>query len=143
MSYKFPTDPAFDPLIVRKKGDKDIKECWAHDPSLFQDDDGTYYAVSTDTFGTRGYQIRKSPDLIHWTYVGTAFDLEGSQAAYAEGRAYDCFSGLQPAYNWCLTKEEESPLQICTKENGEMGFWAPYVTKGADGKYWLYFCLTG
>ena len=47
MSYKFPQDPAFDPLIVRKKGEKDIKECWAHDPSLFQDDDGTYYAFST------------------------------------------------------------------------------------------------
>ena len=145
MSYRFPNDPAFDPLVVKRRtdADQDIKECWAHDPSLFQDDDGMYYAFSTDTFGTRGYQVRRSPDLIHWTFLGTAFELKGSEEAYAERRAHDCFGGLQTAYDWCVTKKEESPLQICTKESGEMSFWAPYVTKGADGKYWLYFCLTG
>lgn len=146
MSFVYPEDPRFDPLEIRprKEGTQKIRECWAHDPSLFQDDDGTYYAFSTDTIGTRGYQIRRSPDLIHWEYIGSAFDLVGSEEAYAKGEAYDRFSGLQPAYNWSLTTEEEARgQQICTKTNGQMGFWAPYVTKGADGKYWLYFCLTG
>lgn len=146
MSFNYPSDPHFNSLSVKTKGDadKDIKECWAHDPSLFQDDDGTYYAFSTDTFGTRGYQIRKSTDLIHWNYVGNAFDLAGSESAYAGGEAYDKFSGLQPAYNWTVTTQAEAfDQQICTKITGEMGFWAPFVIKGADGKYWLYFCLTG
>ncbi len=144
MAYNYPSNPNFDPLILGKRGDySNLKECGAHDPSLFQDDDGTYYAFSTDTMGTRGYQIRRSNDLIHWQFVGTAFDLENSKEAYAKGEAYDKFSCLQEAYNWSLTKAKESPLQICTKETGEMSFWAPFTVKGADGKYWLYFCLTG
>ncbi len=147
MAYIYPENPRFDPLVVKGRNDPnpDLKEAWAHDPSLFQDDDGTYYAFSTDNHGTRGYQIRKSSDLIHWNYVGSAFDLQGSEAAYRNGEAYDKFSCLQPAYNWTLTHAEEltNACQICTKPTGEMGFWAPYVTKGADGKYWLYFCLTG
>lgn len=146
MSFHYPVDPYFEPLTVkgRKDPDKNLKECWAHDPSLFQDDDGTFYAFSTDTFGTSGYQIRKSKDLIHWNYIGTAFNLEGSAKAYAKNAAYDSYSGLQPAFNWTVTTPDEAgEQQICTKKTGEMGFWAPYVTKGADGKYWLYFCLTG
>ena len=144
MSIRYPENPHFNPLVLRVGDYKEYKESWAHDPSLFEDDDGTFYCFSTDAFrAPNGYQIRKSTDLIHWEYVGSAFDLANSKEAYARGEAYDKFSCLQPAYNWSLTKKSESALQICTKEDGSMGFWAPYVTKGADGRYWLYFALTG
>lgn len=49
----------------------------AHDPASFKDGD-TYYVFSTDAkYGgppTGGIQIRKSRDLIHWEFVGHAFD---------------------------------------------------------------------
>lgn len=145
MSYIFPSNPNFDKLTVPSRSEKnvDVKEAMAHDPSLFQDDDGTYYAFATDTFGSSGYPIRRSKDLMHWSFVGCAFDLKDSKEAYSKGEAYDKFSCLQPAYNWCVTRPDETSEPISTKPTGEMGFWAPYVTKGADGKYWLYFCLTG
>lgn len=117
-----------------------LGELFAHDPSIIEVD-GEYYVFSTDTLGTSGYQIRKSSDLIHWQYVGEAFDLKDSQNAYKRGNAYDKYSGLQPAYDWCKTGSRvKNPT---TRENGKMSFWAPHVIKGTDGKFWLYFALTG
>nr|WP_238162457.1 arabinan endo-1,5-alpha-L-arabinosidase [Cohnella sp. AR92] len=50
----------------------------AHDPSIIKTGDGTYYVVSTDVkvggAPTPGVMIRKSKDLIHWEWVGRAFD---------------------------------------------------------------------
>ncbi|MDF2051875.1 arabinan endo-1,5-alpha-L-arabinosidase [Arthrobacter sp. Cr_A7] len=59
----------------------------AHDPTVVRDDDGTYYMFSTDAVANStdipaGVHIRRSPDLVRWTYAGTAFD--GVPAAAAE-----------------------------------------------------------
>ncbi|MGN1234818.1 MAG: glycoside hydrolase family 43 protein [Christensenellaceae bacterium] len=141
----YPANPHLEPLQLRSISDcESWKESWAHDPSLLEAD-GIYYAFSTDTGRNvkKGYQIRKSFDLVHWEYVGPALPVDGSLEAYAKGKGTERYGNLSKAYRWCLTKKEESPLQICTKETGEMSFWAPHCIKGADGKFWLYFCLTG
>ncbi|MBM7603838.1 arabinan endo-1,5-alpha-L-arabinosidase [Metabacillus crassostreae] len=48
-----------------------------HDPALYKDGD-TYYVFSTDAKvggePTGGIQVRKSKDLIHWEWVGHAFE---------------------------------------------------------------------
>lgn len=140
----YPDNPHFEPLTLRMQSPLDWKEAWAHDPSLIETN-GMFYAFSTD--GGRnvdhGYQIRKSKDLIHWDYVGSAFNLRNSQKAYAKGEGTEAYGNLLEAYRWCLTKKGDTVQQICTRESGEMGFWAPHCIEGSDGKYWLYFCLTG
>ncbi|KAB7666316.1 arabinan endo-1,5-alpha-L-arabinosidase [Bacillus sp. B1-b2] len=55
--------------------------CWGtigtHDPTIIKEND-YYYMFSTDTHAnskpTQGAQIRKSKDLIHWEFVGTALN---------------------------------------------------------------------
>lgn len=48
-----------------------------HDPSVYKDGN-TYYVFSTDAgvanMAEPGIQVRKSRDLIHWEYIGRAFD---------------------------------------------------------------------
>ena len=50
----------------------------AHDPSIVKGDDGRWYVFSTDASAGDihrcGVQVRVSEDLIHWDYLGTAFD---------------------------------------------------------------------
>ncbi|PTT65496.1 arabinan endo-1,5-alpha-L-arabinosidase [Arthrobacter sp. HMWF013] len=58
----------------------------AHDPTVVRDGDGTYYMFSTDAVANAqhvpaGVHIRTSPDLVDWTYAGTAFDGVPSPAA--------------------------------------------------------------
>lgn len=47
----------------------------AHDPTIVKED-GIYYMFATDTFfeekPTQGVPIRKSNDLVHWEFAGTA-----------------------------------------------------------------------
>lgn len=87
-----------------------------HDPSIFKDGD-TYYVFSTDaSYGDvhpLGVQIRKSGDLITWTYVGPAF---------ADFPA-DCAEAIAHAK---LDPEKKQ------------GLWAPDITKEGD-VYRLYF----
>lgn len=88
----------------------------AHDPAIFKDGD-TYYAFSTDAsrgdLHRMGAQIRKSQDLIHWTYVGPAF------AHYRDDCAAEIKHGkLNP-----------------DKHNG---LWAPDVIKVGD-TYRMYY----
>ena len=49
-----------------------------HDPSLIRGDDGRWYVFSTDASAGDihrcGVQVRVSDDLIHWEYLGTAFE---------------------------------------------------------------------
>ena len=49
-----------------------------HDPSLVRGDDGRWYVFSTDASAGDihrcGVQVRVSDDLIHWEYLGTAFE---------------------------------------------------------------------
>lgn len=58
----------------------------AHDPTVVRDDDGTYYMFSTDAVANSteipaGVHVRSSPDLVEWTYRGTALDGVPSAAS--------------------------------------------------------------
>ena len=51
----------------------------AHDPTVVRDDDGTYYMFSTDSVANSedipaGVHVRRSADLVSWTYTGTALN---------------------------------------------------------------------
>ena len=138
MALIYPKNPRFNKLKMRTPDYASWQEGCAHDPSILEWD-GTYYAYSTDTFGApNGYQIRTSTDLLHWEYAGSAFEMEGTNGRYKQGKG-----DLQPAYDWCVTSQSEVGYGICTRRDGTMSFWAPDVMRGPDGKFWLYFCLTG
>lgn len=88
-----------------------------HDPSVKKFGD-YYYAYSTDVgFGTTvpaGIQIRKSKDLVEWTFVGWVFyDLP------AKGKQF-------------ITSQGSAPFEA---------LWAPYVLK-VGGEYRLYYSLS-
>lgn len=138
MALRYPKNPRFNRLQMRTAEYEAWQEGCAHDPSLLEWE-GAYYAYSTDTFGAPcGYQIRKSTDLLHWEYIGSAFDLKNKNYDYQKGRG-----DLQAAYDWCLTLTSEVGYGVCTRKDGSMSFWAPHCVRGTDGKFWLYFCLTG
>ena len=51
----------------------------AHDPTVVRDDDGVWYMFSTDAIAgaesvPAGVHVRTSPDLVEWTFRGTALD---------------------------------------------------------------------
>ncbi|GAA3907996.1 arabinan endo-1,5-alpha-L-arabinosidase [Microbacterium invictum] len=51
----------------------------AHDPTIVRGDDGIWYMFSTDAAAhlddiPAGAHVRTSPDLVDWTFVGTALD---------------------------------------------------------------------
>jgi arabinan endo-1,5-alpha-L-arabinosidase len=51
----------------------------AHDPTVVRDADGTWYMFSTDAAAgadsvAAGVHVRRSTDLVTWTFVGTALD---------------------------------------------------------------------
>ncbi|MBR6164824.1 MAG: arabinan endo-1,5-alpha-L-arabinosidase [Clostridia bacterium] len=89
----------------------------AHDPSIVKGDDGRWYVFSTDAsvgdVHRCGIQVRVSDDLIHWEYLGTAFEDYETQCA-EEIRA----AGLDPAKH--------------------QGLWAPEAVK-AGGQWRLYY----
>lgn len=88
-----------------------------HDPSVKKFGD-YYYCYSTDVaFGTTvrsGIQVRKSKDLVEWTYVGWVFP-----SLPAQGSAFITASGGTP-YD---------------------ALWAPYVLK-VGNEYRLYYSLS-
>jgi arabinan endo-1,5-alpha-L-arabinosidase len=57
----------------------------AHDPTAVRDDDGTYWLFSTDASSEGpvrgGVQIRRSQDLVTWTFHGWALDGVPERAA--------------------------------------------------------------
>lgn len=119
------------------------QEGCAHDPALLEWE-GKYYAYSTDTFGApSGYQIRESDDLMHWKYLGAAFPLEGSSEKYRSGGDTHGCGNLREAYDWCCTNRREVGYGVCARTDGGFAMWAPHCVRGADGKFWLYFCMTG
>lgn len=134
----YPSDPNFNELGTRTSDYVNWTEFGAHDPS-FIEVDGKYYAFSTDVNGTRsGYQIRVSDDLLHWRYEQTAIAPDDMQPNdYIAGRGE-----FQEAWDWCKTAPEESN-QIVTSTSGTFSFWAPDIIKGNDGKFWLYYSMTG
>jgi len=89
----------------------------AHDPSLVKGDDGRWYVFSTDASAGDihrcGVQVRVSEDLIHWEYLGTAFEDYASDCGEEIAAA-----GLNPAEH--------------------QGLWAPEAVKA--GEEWrLYY----
>ena len=139
MGRNYPENPNFHKLNLPQKDCRDWQEEMAHDPSLLEWE-GRYYVYSTDTFGApSGYQIRVSDDLVHWQYVGSAFSLAGTEEHYKKGEGAN-YGNLQEAFDWCVTAGDRG---VCTHTDGRMGFWAPHCVRGTDGKFWLYFCLTG
>ncbi len=143
MAVQYPKNPRFHKLVMRPHDCSKWQEGCAHDPSLLEWQ-GKYYAYSTDTFGAPGgYQIRVSEDLLHWEYVGSAFNTDEFAPHYKKGEAIGAYGNFQEAFDWCITTSKEASVGVCTRPNGSMGFWAPHCVLGADGKFWLYFCLTG
>lgn len=88
-----------------------------HDPSIIKNGD-TYYCYSTDAcFGADirpGIQIRKSTDLINWTFMGWVFDQ-----LPAQGSNFIKAGGGEP-FN---------------------ALWAPYVIKSGS-EFRLYYSLS-
>ncbi len=143
MALRYPRNPRFNKLQMRSPDFHTWQEGCAHDPALLEWE-GKFYSYSTDTFGAPGgYQIRVSEDLLHWEYLGSAFDLEGSAPLYKKGQAKSSHGSLQEAYDWCVTSSREVGYGTCTRTDGTFSLWAPHCVRGADGKFWLYFCLTG
>ena len=89
----------------------------AHDPSIVKGEDGRWYVFSTDASAGDihqcGLQVRVSDDLIHWTYIGTAFSNYEEQCAEEIAAA-----GLKP--------EEHQ------------GLWAPEAVRVGD-QWRLYY----
>lgn len=135
MPIVYPENPHFNRLRMHTAENVTRCEEGAHDPALLEWEGG-YFAYSTDTVGMPcGYQIRTSGDLMHWNYVGSAFALDKTPASRSA-------AGLDEAYEWCVTDETEAS-GLCTRKDGSMCFWAPHCVRGADGKFWLFYCLTG
>ena len=143
MALRYPKKPHFDRLTMRTPDYANWHEGCAHDPSILEWE-GKYYAFSTDTFGAPGgYQIRVSDDLIHWAYVGSALQSDPFAPHLKKGEARGQYGNLQDAYDWCVTSTREVGYGVCTRLDGSMAFWAPHCVRGTDGKFWLYYCLTG
>ena len=89
-----------------------------HDPSIKKFGD-TYYCYSTDVgFGTSvppGIQVRKSKDLVEWTYVGWVFN--------------NTLPGMGSQF---ITSSGGTPNNA---------LWAPYVLK-INNEYRLYYALS-
>ena len=88
-----------------------------HDPSIMKVGD-YYYSYSTDAgFGIdvrAGIQVRKSKDLVQWTYVGWVFnDLPAKGAAFIKSQGGTPFNSL----------------------------WAPYIMK-VGNEFRLYYSLS-
>ncbi|NLD25912.1 MAG: arabinan endo-1,5-alpha-L-arabinosidase, partial [Acholeplasmataceae bacterium] len=93
-----------------------------HDPAIIKDGDH-YYVFSTDAqYGMttqKGLHIRKSDDLLHWSFVGTALDLQS----------------VQEAVDYVEYNRDGQKVDF---------FWAPDIIKRpkAEGgyEYWLFYC---
>ncbi|MBD5527769.1 MAG: arabinan endo-1,5-alpha-L-arabinosidase [Lachnospiraceae bacterium] len=99
--------------------DRDKNPCFeSHDPSMMYDPvSGMYYSYSTDAALTSSYRqgipVRRSRDLVHFSFVGYAL----SEQAILQGRNNG--PGYKPTF----------------------GFWAPYV-EYAGGEYRMYYSAT-
>lgn len=99
--------------------DREKNPCFeSHDPSMMYDPvSGMYYSYSTDAALTSPYRqgipVRRSRDLVHFSFVGYAL----SEQAVLQGR--DNGPEYRPTF----------------------GFWAPYV-EYAGGEYRMYYSAT-
>ncbi|MGI6735385.1 MAG: arabinan endo-1,5-alpha-L-arabinosidase [Bacilli bacterium] len=91
-----------------------------HDPAIIKESD-YYYAFSTDAnigvTSQKGIHIRKSSDLIHWDFMGTALDLPS----------------LQDGFDYVGYDRDGTKVDIC---------WAPDIIKRGN-EFWLYYSISG
>jgi len=95
-----------------------------HDPSIFKDDNGTYY-----TFGSH-FDVASSTDLMRWTQAWTGNDNQRAARLY----------GSNPAWQTILAN---AFTHVGTDNNGNPPptTWAPDVIK-LSGKYYMYYSLS-
>lgn len=87
-----------------------------HDPSVFQDDDGTFYVVGSHL------AMASSQDLITWTQVAPGIGADPDLTDY-------------PLFSNYRTEVAEG----IEWTGGYVGSWASDIRKLADGKYYFYF----
>ncbi len=104
-------------------------EVAVHDPSIFKDDDGTYYA-----FGTH-YAVAKSTDLMSWTQYAS----DGQwQKLYDATTPYTHLGRQWPK----AIEDTVKAVNPKDKGNDTIGTtWAPDVIK-LGSKYYMYYSLT-
>ncbi len=96
-----------------------------HDPSCIKADDGYYYLYSTDaiywppgavresdTIQTGFVQVRRSPDLVNWEFVGWAFEK--------------------------IPEAAMKHIRVASGGREPHNLWAPYIQKHKD-EYRLYY----
>lgn len=68
------------------------KKANTHDPSIIHAKDGYYYSYSTDaqkgSLVVKGVHVRRSPDLVNWTFVGKALSEVPEEALSINGADY-------------------------------------------------------
>ena len=117
----------------------------AHDPSIIEvteDGQSVYYTFGTDNYSLFGYAIRRSTDLINWSYVGVAipgFNENGS--APSDNNPITESNELYEIYE-LLVPMPIGQLTLLAK-NRMWTLWAPTVVEAAGGGYWLYGMLDG
>lgn len=118
----------------------------AHDPSIIEvteDGQSVYYTFGTDNYSQYGYAIRRSTDLINWSYVGVAipgFNESGaapsdSNPITESNELYDIYEIVSSDANWAANTAD--PL-----DENNWTLWAPNVVEAYGGGYWLYGCWT-
>jgi len=95
-----------------------------HDPSVFKDDDGTYY-----TFGSH-FDAAKSTNLISWTQAWTGSDNQRAARLYGSNPTWQTI--LAAAFAHVGTDGDGNPPPTT---------WAPDVIK-LNGKYYMYYSLS-
>lgn len=118
----------------------------AHDPSIIEvteDGQSVYYTFGTDNYSQFGYAIRRSTDLINWSYVGVAipgFNESGaapsdSNPITESNELYDIYEIVSSDANWAANTAD-------SLDENNWTLWAPNVVEAAGGGYWLYGCWT-
>lgn len=118
----------------------------AHDPSIIEvteDGQSVYYTFGTDNYSQYGYAIRRSTDLINWSYVGVAipgFNESGaapsdSNPITESNELYDIYEIVSSDANWAANTADP-------RDENNWTLWAPNVVEAYGGGYWLYGCWT-
>lgn len=118
----------------------------AHDPSIIEvteDGQSVYYTFGTDNYSQYGYAIRRSTDLINWSYVGVAiegFNENGSAPSDSNmpsenNELYDIYQIISADSNWGNKGKGDN-------KGNNWTLWAPNVVEAYGGGYWLYGCWT-
>ncbi len=113
-----------------------INPVWPHDfpdPFVLQYR-GKFYAYATETSGCHGFQCMESKDLVHWKWLGSAFQPPWSPAHYwapevdrYQGKFYMVYSALNPQ-----TNKHDIGIAIASQPAGPFHQAAILVHTGPD-----------